>query len=282
MPVFDASAPSIAETPLQTDASITRQNGWHPSFFHRISQRLETLADAERDQLPLWLPVGLGLGIAAQAVTDGQRLQRQQHRAEVGAGLLRALGHHRDAAVVARQDLQDQAGLAPVVAVQDEGGLVADSLGSQRSNLKSWDGRPAFHSYPKDFTRVSSSAQPERTFTQISRNTLQSMSFSSSWRASVPIRLSRSPFSPITIALCPSRSTMIVAAILTIIGYSMNDTVVVFDRLRENLRKYKTMPLREVIDLSINETLSRTIITGVTAVGTKLSTSFENLKTKMP
>jgi preprotein translocase SecF subunit len=57
-----------------------------------------------------------------------------------------------------------------------------------------------------------------------------------------------------------------VAAILTIIGYSMNDTVVVFDRLRENLRKYKRMPLRDVIDLSINETLSRTVITGLTAV----------------
>ena len=57
-----------------------------------------------------------------------------------------------------------------------------------------------------------------------------------------------------------------VAAILTIIGYSMNDTVVVFDRLRENLRKYKKMPLTEVINLSINETLSRTIITGLTAV----------------
>ncbi|WP_419317500.1 protein translocase subunit SecF [Caulobacter sp. ErkDOM-E] len=57
-----------------------------------------------------------------------------------------------------------------------------------------------------------------------------------------------------------------VAALLTVIGYSMNDTVVVFDRLRENLRKYKKMPLAEVIDLSINETLSRTIITGVTAV----------------
>lgn len=57
-----------------------------------------------------------------------------------------------------------------------------------------------------------------------------------------------------------------VAAILTVIGYSMNDTVVVFDRLRENLRKYKRMPLREVIDLSINETLSRTIITGLTAM----------------
>ncbi|OYX92518.1 MAG: protein translocase subunit SecF [Caulobacter sp. 35-67-4] len=57
-----------------------------------------------------------------------------------------------------------------------------------------------------------------------------------------------------------------VAALLTVIGYSMNDTVVVFDRLRENLRKYKKMPLGEVIDLSINETLSRTIITGVTAV----------------
>jgi preprotein translocase subunit SecF len=57
-----------------------------------------------------------------------------------------------------------------------------------------------------------------------------------------------------------------VAAILTVVGYSMNDTVVVFDRLRENLRKYKRMPLAEVIDLSINETLSRTIITGLTAI----------------
>lgn len=61
-------------------------------------------------------------------------------------------------------------------------------------------------------------------------------------------------------------SLNMVAAILTVIGYSMNDTVVVFDRLRENLRKFKTMPLGEVIDLSINETLSRTIITGVTTV----------------
>ena len=58
----------------------------------------------------------------------------------------------------------------------------------------------------------------------------------------------------------------VIAAILTIIGYSMNDTVVVFDRLRENLRKFKRMPLREVIDLSVNETLTRTVITGLTAV----------------
>ncbi len=57
-----------------------------------------------------------------------------------------------------------------------------------------------------------------------------------------------------------------VAAILTVIGYSMNDTVVVLDRVRENLRKYKKMPLGELIDLSINETLSRTIITGVTGI----------------
>jgi preprotein translocase SecF subunit len=57
-----------------------------------------------------------------------------------------------------------------------------------------------------------------------------------------------------------------VAAILTIIGYSMNDTVVVFDRFRENIRKYKRMPLAEVIDMSINEMLTRTIITSLTAV----------------
>lgn len=55
-----------------------------------------------------------------------------------------------------------------------------------------------------------------------------------------------------------------VAAILTIIGYSINDKVVVYDRMRENLRKYKAMPLRELIDLSINETLSRTIFTSMT------------------
>jgi len=57
-----------------------------------------------------------------------------------------------------------------------------------------------------------------------------------------------------------------VAAILTVIGYSMNDTVVVFDRVRENLMKYKKMPMTEVVDLSINETLSRTMITGPTAI----------------
>ncbi len=61
-------------------------------------------------------------------------------------------------------------------------------------------------------------------------------------------------------------SLNIVAALLTIIGYSMNDTVVIFDRIRENMRKYKRMPLRELIDLSINETISRTVITGFTAI----------------
>ncbi|MFD2235883.1 protein translocase subunit SecD [Aureimonas populi] len=55
-----------------------------------------------------------------------------------------------------------------------------------------------------------------------------------------------------------------IAAILTIVGYSLNDTIVVYDRMRENLRKYKKMPLSELIDLSLNETLRRTILTGVT------------------
>lgn len=55
-----------------------------------------------------------------------------------------------------------------------------------------------------------------------------------------------------------------VAAILTVMGFSINDKVVVYDRMRENLRKYKTMPLRDLIDLSINETLARTIGTSIT------------------
>lgn len=58
----------------------------------------------------------------------------------------------------------------------------------------------------------------------------------------------------------------IIAALLTIVGYSLNDTVVVFDRVRENLRKYKKRPLREVLNLSINETLSRTVMTSVTTL----------------
>ena len=55
-----------------------------------------------------------------------------------------------------------------------------------------------------------------------------------------------------------------IAAILTIIGYSLNDKVVIFDRIRENLRKYKRMPLKDLLDLSINEMLSRAILTHVT------------------
>ena len=57
-----------------------------------------------------------------------------------------------------------------------------------------------------------------------------------------------------------------VAAILTIAGYSINDTVVVFDRIRENLRKYKTMGVEELLNRSINQTLSRTILTSVTTL----------------
>jgi preprotein translocase SecF subunit len=58
----------------------------------------------------------------------------------------------------------------------------------------------------------------------------------------------------------------IVAAILTIVGYSMNDTVVVYDRVRENLRKYKKTDLKELVDISINDTLSRTTLTSVTTL----------------
>ncbi len=58
----------------------------------------------------------------------------------------------------------------------------------------------------------------------------------------------------------------IVAALLTVLGYSVNDSVVVSDRIRENLRKYKRMDLTELLNISINETLSRTVLTGVTAI----------------
>jgi len=58
----------------------------------------------------------------------------------------------------------------------------------------------------------------------------------------------------------------IIAALLTIVGYSLNDTVVVFDRVRENLRLYKQKELSDVLNLSINETLSRTVMTSATTL----------------
>ena len=58
----------------------------------------------------------------------------------------------------------------------------------------------------------------------------------------------------------------IIAAILTIVGYSLNDTVVVFDRIRENLRKFRKMEMENLLDLSINQTLNRTVMTSVTTL----------------
>ena len=65
-----------------------------------------------------------------------------------------------------------------------------------------------------------------------------------------------------------------IAAILTIIGYSMNDTVVIFDRVRENLRKFKTMELGPLIDRSLNETLARTVVTSATTLLALLALRF--------
>jgi preprotein translocase subunit SecF len=64
------------------------------------------------------------------------------------------------------------------------------------------------------------------------------------------------------------------AAIMILIGYSVTDKVVVYDRIRENLRKYRSMPLRELIDLSINQTLSRTVVTSLTVLLSILPLAF--------
>lgn len=63
----------------------------------------------------------------------------------------------------------------------------------------------------------------------------------------------------------------IVAALLTLIGYSLNDNIVVYDRVRENLMKYRKMPIAELLDLSVNETLSRTVVTSLSLLITLLA-----------
>jgi preprotein translocase subunit SecF len=69
-------------------------------------------------------------------------------------------------------------------------------------------------------------------------------------------------------------SLVVVAAVLTVLGYSLNDTIVIFDRVRENLKTHARRPLAEVLNLSINETLPRTILTGGTTLATALVLSF--------
>ncbi|MGH9312740.1 MAG: protein translocase subunit SecF, partial [Vicinamibacterales bacterium] len=69
-------------------------------------------------------------------------------------------------------------------------------------------------------------------------------------------------------------SLVVVAAVLAIVGYSLNDTIVIFDRVRENLRKYRRQNLYEILNLSVNETLPRTILTGGTTMLTALALAF--------
>jgi len=59
--------------------------------------------------------------------------------------------------------------------------------------------------------------------------------------------------------------------LLTLIGYSLNDTIVVYDRIRENLKKYRKMPIPELLDLSVNETLARTIVTSLSMLITLIA-----------
>ncbi|GJG87570.1 protein-export membrane protein SecF [Gemmatimonadetes bacterium T265] len=66
-------------------------------------------------------------------------------------------------------------------------------------------------------------------------------------------------------------SLTVIAAILTVIGYSLNDTIIIFDRVRENLRKHRGMPLYDLVNLSVNETLPRSVLTHATTLGATLA-----------
>ncbi len=69
-------------------------------------------------------------------------------------------------------------------------------------------------------------------------------------------------------------SLTVIAAILTVIGYSLNDTIIIFDRVRENLKKHKGMPLYDLVNLSVNETLPRSVMTHATTLGATLALLF--------
>ena len=69
-------------------------------------------------------------------------------------------------------------------------------------------------------------------------------------------------------------SLTVIAAILTVIGYSLNDTIIIFDRVRENLRKHRGMSLYDIVNLSVNETLPRSVLTHATTLGATLALLF--------
>src|SRR3989454_5871624 len=66
-------------------------------------------------------------------------------------------------------------------------------------------------------------------------------------------------------------SLIVVGAVLTVVGYSLNDTIIIFDRVRENLRKYRRQNLYEILNLSINETLPRSVLTHGTTMATTIA-----------
>ena len=88
-----------------------------------------------------------------------------------------------------------------------------------------------------------------------------------SWHYFIDVVITLGIFSVLSLEI----NLSIIAAVLTIVGYSMNDTVVIYDRIRENLFKYTKISISDIANLSINETLARTIITSLTTLLALLS-----------
>ncbi|MPM34668.1 hypothetical protein SDC9_81255 [bioreactor metagenome] len=96
---------------------------------HAREQRVARRHDVAARPFRALERVDVAVPLARDGVGHPQRLQRQQHGAKIGGGLFRALGHQSHATIVAREHFQDQAGLAPVVLMEDERRFIADALG---------------------------------------------------------------------------------------------------------------------------------------------------------
>ena len=244
-------------------------------FFRYARVTLGASAIAIVLSLALWLTMGLNFGIDFRGGTT----VRTESAQAVDVGAYRSALHPLDLADISITEVFDptfgadrNVAMIRIQAQEGQESVTADTVTAVQTALRGVDPEIAFTSVESVGPKVS--GELIRTAVIAVAASLAALMFyiwlRFEWQFSVGAIVALFHDVILTIgifSLFQIRFDLAtIAALLTIVGYSINDTVVIFDRLRENLIKYKKMPLRDVMNLSVNETLSRTLMTSGTTL----------------
>ena len=189
----------------------------------------------------------------------------------LGAAEIQSFGSAREFVVRARLEGQEGGDAGTEATAQAVGRALDDGLGAGRYRIERTEAVG-----PKVGRELQGKAGIAILFSFVT--TLIYLAFRFEWRFGLAAVLATAHDILATVAfiryLDLEVSLVVVAAVLTVLGYSLNDTIVIFDRVRENLRKYRRQDLLDILNLSVNETLPRTILTGGTTLATALVLSF--------